>query len=581
MDGFFQSLQVGDLALGKPAVRRLSTTATVGEALELLKKAHEPYLGLWAHKKHVIGPRAAAAADSSSSSVNSLIIFGNGTTTTTLRKPAAIREEDLDHPNERNSSNSGRRWQCVGRVSMIEMICFLARDESLMNLPAALNTPLSVFVSPTSSSAVHHVDSRTWLFEALEGFLDGTQHLVVPIDCSSSIASDHMMLNSCYHRSSSIPANMISKLGGATTTTTTAVSTLGRNINVQLPQSNSCDGLTRHFCINSNASQSNIMAASAFKSESCEILREEYCWLAPEDVVRFLLSCIGLFSPIPMMSIQQLGLINTEVLIARATANAMSTLPLIQKAAREMTAVAVIEDDDDDLLNSDGELTLVGDISAFTMKGCNETAALALATLSVRDFLSYAQDCGGPPNSLVQLVQLRVQEKIDTATKFLSKQTMASLPTNSPTHQHHQCHHHHYYSSMSKDDSQVCPSSFSLVEAFHGLETAGSEESSDEDLSPSALSPDGPLSTISLLGSSSSSAQTSLYKLQQCAYSKGRMAPHTCRPWSSLVAVMAQALTHRVGYIWVTDERNSLLGIVTYLDIIKCLLNNLYEPFSQ
>jgi hypothetical protein len=417
----------------------------------------------------------------------------------------------------------------------------------------------------------------------LEGFLDGTQHLVVPIDCSSSIASNHVMLNSCYHRSSSIPANMISKLGGATTTTTTtAVSTVGRNINVQLPQSTSCDGLTRHFCINYSASQSNIMAPAAFKSESCEILREEYCWLAPEDVVRFLLSCIGLFSPIPMMSIQQLGLINTEVLIARATANAMSTLPLIQKAAREMTAVAVIEelkddDDDDDLLNSDGELTLVGDISAFTMKGCNETAALALATLSVRDFLSYAQDCGGPPNSLVQLVQLRVQEKIDTAAKFLSKQTMASLPTNSSTHQRH---HHHYYSSMSKDDSQVPPSSYSLVEAFRGLETAGSEESSDEDLSPSALSPDGPLSAISLLSSSSSSAQMSLYKLQRCAYSKGRMAPHTCRPWSSLVAVMAQALTHRVGYIWVTDERNSLLGIVTYLDIIKCLLNNLYEPFS-
>jgi hypothetical protein len=179
-----------------------------------------------------------------------------------------------------------------------------------------------------------------------------------------------------------------------------------------------------------------------------------------------------------MMSIQQLGLINTEVLIARATANAMSTLPLIQKAAREMTAVAVIEelkddDDDDDLLNSDRELTLVGDISAFTMKGCNETAALALATLSVRDFLSYAQDCGGPPNSLVQLVQLRVQEKIDTAAKFLSKQTIVSLPTNSSTHQRH---HHHYYSSMSKDDSQVHPSSFSLVEAFRGLETAGSEE---------------------------------------------------------------------------------------------------------
>lgn len=128
MDGFFHSRQVGDLALGKPAVRRLPITATVGEALKFLKKTHGPHLGLWVQQQ---------------------------SQSTTVRNNLHREQENfLVDPNPVS-------WQCVGRVSMIEIICFLARDESLLDLAAALKAPLSVFVSPTSSSAIHHVDSRT------------------------------------------------------------------------------------------------------------------------------------------------------------------------------------------------------------------------------------------------------------------------------------------------------------------------------------------------------------------------------------------------------------------------------------
>lgn len=42
-----------------------------------------------------------------------------------------------------------------------------------------------------------------------------------------------------------------------------------------------------------------------------------------------------------------------------------------------------------------------------------------------------------------------------------------------------------------------------------------------------------------------------------------------CYPWSSLVAVMIQALAHRVSYVWVVEEDGSLAGIVTFVGVLK------------
>lgn len=53
-----------------------------------------------------------------------------------------------------------RLWRCVGKVGMVDIVCFLARDESLVNLSSALKTPLASLVGE-SAFAVRHVDSQT------------------------------------------------------------------------------------------------------------------------------------------------------------------------------------------------------------------------------------------------------------------------------------------------------------------------------------------------------------------------------------------------------------------------------------
>ncbi|KAJ1280128.1 hypothetical protein BS78_04G207900 [Paspalum vaginatum] len=54
-----------------------------------------------------------------------------------------------------------------------------------------------------------------------------------------------------------------------------------------------------------------------------------------------------------------------------------------------------------------------------------------------------------------------------------------------------------------------------------------------------------------------------------------------CHSESSLVAVMAQALAHRVGYVWVVDEISGVLvGVVRFLDVLAVLREHL-RPQSQ
>lgn len=267
--------------------------------------------------------------------------------------------------------------------------------------------------------------------------------------------------------------------------------------------------------------------------ETTNILEEhggvqEYCWLTPEDIVRFLLSCIGLFSPLTMMTIQQLGIINSDVLTVDVNVDAMSALPLIQKAAREMSAVAVVETDEE----TTGVPKLIGEISAYTMKGCGEMAALALSTLSVKGFLSFTQDCGDLSHLLGELVHSRLSKKLKNM---------------------------HLRHIGSAEDVNM-----ELLATMYGLEN--SDDFSDEEFA-AAHSPTGPFGF-------SHNLPARISKMQ--SISRGRVSPNRCRPWSSLVAVMAQALTHRVGYVWVTDDDNSLLGIVTYMDIITCILGTLY-----
>lgn len=48
-----------------------------------------------------------------------------------------------------------------------------------------------------------------------------------------------------------------------------------------------------------------------------------------------------------------------------------------------------------------------------------------------------------------------------------------------------------------------------------------------------------------------------------------------CYPWSSLMAVIIQALARRVNYVWVVDEDGTLAGIVTFAGILKVFRQHL------
>ncbi|GLT82894.1 hypothetical protein SLE2022_012240 [Rubroshorea leprosula] len=48
---------------------------------------------------------------------------------------------------------------------------------------------------------------------------------------------------------------------------------------------------------------------------------------------------------------------------------------------------------------------------------------------------------------------------------------------------------------------------------------------------------------------------------------------NVCYPWSSLVAVMIQALSRRANYVWVVEEDRTLAGIVTFARMMKIFQN--------
>lgn len=92
-----------------------------------------------------------------------------------------------------------------------------------------------------------------------------------------------------------------------------------------------------------------------------------------------------------------------------------------------------------------------------------------------------------------------------------------------------------------------------MLEEFDTTSGTSSSSSSDEEYS--SLSPPRPARY----------SRTTSYS--------GRMVRRTetivCQPKSSLVAVMIKAIAHRVNYVWVIEDDCSLVGLVTFCDILK------------
>lgn len=227
----------------------------------------------------------------------------------------------------------------------------------------------------------------------------------------------------------------------------------------------------------------------------------EFCWLTQEDIMRFLLSSIGLFSAIPTLSIDTLGIISPEFLAVGYHSFASSAIGAISQSLVDQISVAVVDDDG----------TLIGEISPFALSCCDETVAAAITTLSAGDLIAYI-DCGGPTEEIVRVVEARLKER--NLEGMLEEFAIES--SNS---------------------------------------TILSSSSSDEEL-PS------PTRTLSRAGRYSRSTSYSARMVR-------RAEAIVCHPGSSLVAVMIQAIAHRVNYIWVIEDDCSVVGIVTFATMLE------------
>ncbi|XP_057797316.1 CBS domain-containing protein CBSX5-like [Salvia miltiorrhiza] len=371
--------QVADLCLGKPPLRSLSSSCTVAAALAALKSADDTFISVWScdHKRNL----------------------------------------DCD-------------CVCVGKVCMVDIICYLCKKENTSSPALALNKPLSVLLSDVNDG-VRHVDPSASLLEAIDLMIQGAQNLVVPIRSSISRRKQ----------------------------------------------------LQRSLTTIHNA--------------------QEFCWLTQEDVLRFLLSSIGLFSPIAPLPIETLGIINTEFLSVEYNSPASSAIAAISRSLADQTSVAVVDD----------EGSLIGEISPLTLACCDETAAAAILTLSAGDLMAYI-DCGGPTEDMVRVVEEKLKEK---KLKGMLKEIMAGT-------------------TSSQDVSN--------------------SSSSDEELS---------------------SPTTTLYR--RTSSHSGRMARRAeavvCHRGSSLVAVMIQAITRRVNYVWVMEDDCSVVGIVTFANMLDVFREHL------
>ncbi|KAI4333696.1 hypothetical protein L6164_018470 [Bauhinia variegata] len=384
--------EVSDLCLGKPSLRPLSVSATVGDALAALKSSEESFISVW----------------------------------------------DCDHSARIGFSEEKNdvRCRCIGKVCMVDVICYLCQEENLLSPSAALKAPVSAIL-PKIPGPVMHLESSSSLLEAIDLILQGAQYFVVPLPTKKSSISRRK----------------------------------------------------QHLKASSSSSHNG----------------REFCWLTQEDVIRFLLSSIGLFSPLPALSIDTLGIIGSDVLAVDYYAPASSAVGAISHSLAKQTSVAIV----------DGDGVFIGEISPSTLACCDETVAAAIMTLSSGDLMAYI-DCGGPPEDLLRAVQGRLKDKLEGMLREFT--ILSSLITDS--------------------------------------------SSSDEE------------SALYLTRTTSKSGRLSR-SFSYSARMVRRAEAIVCHPKSSLVAVMIQAIAHRVNYMWVIEDDCSLIGIVTFSSILKVFREHL------
>lgn len=157
MAGTLLSYVVSDLCLGKPSLRSLPVTSTVSDALAALKTtpSEDSSISLWSCR---------------------------GTTPDDQRVKIHNGSSAVSYV-EWDGGEKGEECRCVGKICMVDIVCYLCREENVGDPVAAMETPVAVVVGKAAAegAVVNHVEPDTSLLEAMDLILQGVQNLVIPL----------------------------------------------------------------------------------------------------------------------------------------------------------------------------------------------------------------------------------------------------------------------------------------------------------------------------------------------------------------------------------------------------------------
>ncbi|KAE8679043.1 CBS domain-containing protein CBSX6 [Hibiscus syriacus] len=235
--------------------------------------------------------------------------------------------------------NEMRQQRFVGILTSLDIVSFLAKTHCLEDQDKAMKTQVADVVVP-NNALLKIVDPATRLIDALEMMKQGVRRLLVP-------------------------------------------------------KSKVWKGMSKRFSIlyngrwlknNENSSSSNLIAIANRPSSSSTstYMRDKFCCLSREDIIRFLIGCLGALAPLPLSSISSLGAINLDYSSIEAS---LPALEATQKHPGDPSAVAVLE------ITPDGHHKIIGEISASKLWKCDYLAAAwALANLSAGQFVMGVED---------------------------------------------------------------------------------------------------------------------------------------------------------------------------------------------
>lgn len=111
--------EVSDLCLGKPALKPLSVSSTVADALAALKSSEDDFISVW----------------------------------------------DCEHSGKIGfrEQNDDVGCRCVGKLCMVDVICYLCKEENVLDPSAALRAPVSAIL-PKIPDLVMHLESSSRYF---------------------------------------------------------------------------------------------------------------------------------------------------------------------------------------------------------------------------------------------------------------------------------------------------------------------------------------------------------------------------------------------------------------------------------